>query len=118
MLLCDITHNLSFAKTLKKCLENIEKGDSLSNAMQHFPKTFSPLIINVVKIGESTGKLADSFAEIQNYLEFESKNSKQLQATFRYPMFVGITVFIAMTVLNIFVIPSFASFYSKTINFP
>lgn len=93
--------------------ESLEKGKSLSSSMANYPGVFSPLIVNIVSLGENTGHLSEAFGHLYEYLEFESKNRKMIKSTFRYPMFVGISIIIAIIVLNIFVIPTFARFYTN-----
>lgn len=92
---------------------HLEQGQSLAAAMQQYPKIFSPLIVNIVRIGENTGHLSESFGHIHQYLEFEANNSKQIKSAFRYPVFVLISIFFAVIVLNVFVVPTFARFYTN-----
>lgn len=101
------------SNALEGCVDYIEKGEKLSSAMQHFPNVFPKLIVNIIQIGESTGKLTEAFNHLHEYLEFEAKNIKQIKSAFRYPMFVSIAILIAIIILNIFVIPTFGRFYSN-----
>lgn len=94
-------------------IEYVEKGESLGTAMQHFPDTFTPLMISIVQVGENTGHLSDAFKHLHNYLEFELGSTRKLKEAFRYPMFVFISIAIAIVTLNVFVIPSFSKFYSN-----
>ena len=84
----------------------------MASAMRLYPDTFSPLIVNIVDIGETTGHLSESFGYLFEYLEFESSSIKQIKTAFRYPMFVVISIVCAIVILNIFVVPTFAKFYS------
>jgi MSHA biogenesis protein MshG len=109
--------SLSRTKRLKysieKCIEYLEKGERLSGAMRHFPDIFSKLVINIVEIGENTGRLSDAFGHLHDYLTFETENQKKISSTFRYPIFMVVMIVSAVLLLNIFVIPTFAGFYSK-----
>lgn len=92
--------------------DNLQKGASMASAMRLYPETFSPLMINIVDIGETTGHLSESFGYLYEYLEFESSSTKQIKTAFRYPMFVVISIVAAIAILNIFVVPTFSKFYS------
>lgn len=46
----------------------VEKGVSLSNALDH-QKIFPPMLIQMVKVGESTGKIDESLYKISEYFE-------------------------------------------------
>lgn len=104
------SHRLSYA--LNGVADNLEKGKSLASSLALYPDEFPPLVINIVSIGESTGHLSDAFLHLFNYLDFEVRNRKMLKATFRYPIFVLIAVALVILILNLFVIPTFARFYS------
>lgn len=111
--IASFSRNAQLAKALNGCIEYLEKGEKLSSAMTHYPKMFSKLMVNIVQIGESTGHLSEAFEHLHGYLDFEAKNSKQIKGAFRYPIFVCVAVLIAIVVLNIFVIPTFAKFYGN-----
>lgn len=110
--LATFTRSLTLANALNGISDNLEKGKSLSASMELYPNVFSPLIYNLIKIGENTGHLTEAFGHLHRYLEFESRNRKMIKATFRYPIFVIVSIVIAILVLNIFVIPTFAKLYS------
>lgn len=111
--LATYTRSLKLASGLNGIADLIEKGKSLSAAMASYPKVFSNLVVNIVHIGENTGHLTEAFAHLHEYLDFEAKNRKMIKATFRYPIFVMVAVFMAIMILNMFVIPTFAKFYSN-----
>lgn len=113
------TRSKRLAKTIEGLIENLEKGQSLAVAMQQYPAIFSPLIVNIVQIGESTGHLGESFSHIHEYLEFEASTIKQIKTAFRYPTFVFLAIVFAFIILNLFVIPTFARFYiNLEVNLP
>lgn len=110
--LSEYARNQRLKQALMGVITYIENGQSLASAMQQYPKIFSPLMINIIRIGENTGKLSEAFEHIHHYLEFEAKNIKQIKSTFRYPAFILFSIVAATIILNIFVIPSFGRFYS------
>ncbi len=115
----EYTRSFRLGTALDGLVEHLEKGESLSVSMQHFPETFSPLIINLVQIGESTGQLSAAFGRLYQYLEFEISSVKQIKQAFRYPIFVLVSIVSSIIILNIFVIPTFARFYTNlTVSLP
>ena len=105
------TRSKKLGVALEGVIAHLEKGQSLANALQQYPKIFSPLIVNLIRIGENTGKLGESFDHIHEYLLFESSNLKQIKSAFRYPVFIMLSIILAVIILNVFVIPSFGRFY-------
>lgn len=93
--------------------QQLEGGFALSSAFNQHPKLFTPLFISLVHVGENTGKLEDAFAKLATYFEREQDTRKRIKAALRYPSFVLGAIGIAIVILNIFVIPTFADMFSK-----
>lgn len=91
----------------------LEGGYTLSTAMNQHPKIFPPLFISLVHVGENTGKLDDAFAKLASYFDREQETRKRIKTALRYPSFVLGAIVIAMVILNIFVVPTFANMFSK-----
>lgn len=111
--LADTTSSKRMSVALTDVAEQLERGRTLSNALNMHPKIFNQLFVSVVHVGENTGKLDDAFAQLATYLEREQETRKQIKAATRYPMFVVIALVIALVIMNIFVIPIFASMFQK-----
>lgn len=111
--LSNYTRSRRLAYALKGILMEVEQGHELSTSMRTYPDVFSPLMIDIIQIGENSGKLDEAFGHLHKYLEFEAKNARQLKTVFRYPMFLGITIIAAMLLFNIFIIPTFAQLYES-----
>ncbi|TWX49198.1 type II secretion system F family protein [Colwellia hornerae] len=107
----------STSDKLKAALTDIgsqlEGGYTLSTALSQYPKLFSPLFVSLVHVGENTGQLDGSFLKLANYLEREQDTRKRIKTALRYPSFVLGAIFIAMIILNIFVVPTFANMFAK-----
>ncbi|MFT2092272.1 type II secretion system F family protein [Paraglaciecola sp. 2405UD69-4] len=91
--------------------EQLERGRTLSSALNKHPEVFNRLFISIVHVGENTGKLDEAFQQLSFYLEREQETRKQLKSATRYPTFVIIAIVIAMVIMNIFVIPIFANMF-------
>ncbi len=89
----------------------LEAGQDLAASMSYYPKVFSPIMISMVRVGQNSGNLAEAFLQINRYIELESIAVKNVKTAMRYPIFVLISLFIAIIVINMFVIPSFASVF-------
>lgn len=109
--------NTITSKRLKIALmsvqESLERGRTLSSAMNDHPDIFNQLFISLIHVGENTGKLDASFEQLAGYLEREQETRKQIKTATRYPMFVMIAISAAMVIMNIMVIPIFADMFTK-----
>jgi MSHA biogenesis protein MshG len=72
---------------------------------------FSPFYLSMVRVGEMTGRLEEIFLRLFEHLEFERQIRDQVKAALRYPAFVIATMVIAIVIVNMFVIPTFAKVY-------
>jgi len=100
-------------KALGEVAIQLESGHALSSALNQHPKIFSPLFISIIHVGENTGQLDSSFIKLASYFEREQETRKRIKAAMRYPSFVLIAISIAIVILNIFVIPTFANMFAK-----
>ena len=110
--LAENTRNLMFKEALREVLGELEAGHELSAAMHQHPKIFSSLFINMVRVGENSGRLDEVFLQIAGYLEREKTTRDQIKSAMRYPSFVIIAVAVAMFIINLWVIPTFAKVFS------
>ena len=110
--LADTTRNQVLQKTLHNVRSNIEGGHELSTALAQYPDIFSHLFVSMVQVGENTGNLDEVFLQISGYLEREKNTRDQIKAAMRYPTFVIIAITIAMFIINMWVIPTFAKVFA------
>ena len=105
------------SKPLRRALQQVESelgnGRPLSAAMQAHPKVFNSLFLSVVHVGENTGQLEASFLQLSNYFALELETRKRIKSAMRYPALVLGFIIVAMVILNILVIPTFASMFAK-----
>lgn len=104
--------NKSFARVLKDLRESLDAGRELSAAMRRHPDVFNSFYINMVRVGETTGRLDEVFLHLYDHLEFERDMRDRVKSAMRYPAFVIVAMVAAMAVINIFVIPAFAKVYA------
>lgn len=104
--------NRSFGLVVKDLRESLDAGRELSAAMRRHPKVFSPFYTNMVRVGEMTGRLEEVFLRLFDYLEFDRDMRQRIRTALRYPIFVVSALMVAMIVINLFVIPTFAKVYA------
>lgn len=105
--------SLKLKNALTDIASQLEGGYTLSTALNKYPKIFPPLFISLIHVGENTGQLDGSFLKLANYFEREQDTRKRIKTALRYPSFVLGAIVIAMVILNIFVVPTFANMFAK-----
>ena len=109
----DQATNPSMREILTQVRSDIDVGSNLASALAKHPKAFTPLTIAMVRAGEAGGFLTpDVLENISVNLEQEISLKQQIRAALTYPVVVMSLIFLIVTGLLIFVVPSFA----KTFN--
>ncbi len=103
--------NPLLVRALRDILEQLESGRSLSVSCARHPKVFSILFISMIQVGENTGKLEETFKMMAEYIDRARRITQNIKTALRYPTTVIIAIAIAMAIINLFVIPKFASFF-------
>lgn len=107
------SRNYKLIEALKDIMSNLESGRDLSTSLARHPSIFTPLYISMVKVGEETGRLEDSFFRISEYLSREKETRERIKAALRYPIIVVLAIGAAIAIINIWVIPAFAGLFAK-----
>jgi len=66
----------------------------------------------MVQVGEMTGKLTEVFERLGEHLEFELDVRARIKQALRYPTMVLVAIIAAITVINLFVLPTFATVFA------
>ncbi len=90
-------------KGLSQVAIDLQAGSTISKALAKHPTIFSSFYVNMVKSGEETGKLNETFNYLADYLDRNYEVVSKAKNALIYPSFV-ITVFIAVMVLMFTVI--------------
>jgi|TARA_B110000211_G_scaffold212481_1_gene252152 MSHA biogenesis protein MshG len=91
---------------------NLERGTSLSVAMEKHTDVLGAFYIAMIRTGEMTGRLTEVFFRLNKYIAFQNDVRERIKQATRYPMFVIMAMVLAMVIINIFVIPGFANVYA------
>ncbi len=107
------TNNPRLSRALYDVANGLESGQALSEAMNQHPDVFPNLLRAMVRVGEDSGQLEESLQRMAQSLEQERNTRENIKQALRYPTFVFIAIAIALVVLNVFVIPTFADVFEK-----
>lgn len=104
--------NKELQRELTGVADDIEAGVSLSDALSRKPHLFSPFYVNMVKAGEESGKLNESFLYLADYLDRDYELRQKVKKALTYPAFVVGTFITIMVGMFIFVIPKMAAMFA------
>src|SRR5262249_22696890 len=89
-------------------VERVKAGSPLSDALAAHPRTFAPLVIHLIRVGESSGRLAEVCAEIRLYYEWLDRLMADIRQALLYPAFVLVATLAFFVLVFTFLIPRFA----------
>lgn len=108
-MLASNTENKMLGLKLTQVCDDLKAGVSISGALSKHPDVFSSFYLNMVKVGEETGKLGQIFLSLAEYLDRQYALTSKTRNAFIYPIFVIITFFIVMGLMFVIVIPKLAA---------
>jgi type IV pilus assembly protein PilC len=86
-------------------VESIEGGQTLSQALAAYPQVFDTVFVNLVRAGESSGRVGVVLQKITESLKWQDEQATRIKRLLMYPTFVGIVVLIVISVLMTFLVP-------------
>lgn len=99
-------------EALGDVVTEVEGGTKLSVALGRYPRLFNSYFVNMIKSGETSGRLD----EIMNYLADQQEKEYELQSklvgALSYPIFIIIMMFIASFVMFVFVLPKMLTMFT------
>jgi type IV pilus assembly protein PilC len=106
------TENQAFAAILTEVRQDVEKGQSLSQAMGRHPKAFNRLYIAMIRAGETGGTLDATLIRMAETFEKEVALRSKIKSAMTYPVVVFGLVVIIVSAMLMFVVPMFKNLYS------
>lgn len=97
------------AKVLSTVADDLQGGSSISQALAKHPKVFTTFYTNMVRAGEESGKLSQTFVYLADYLDRSYDVVSKAENALIYPIFVIAVFFGVMGLMLTMVIPKITS---------
>ncbi len=105
------TDNKKLAGILQQVTVDVENGGSLSDAFAKHPVDFPPLMINMIRAGETGGFLEGALESLAENYEKESKLRSAIKSAMAYPVMVLVMSFAAVILMLLFIVPVFRDMF-------
>ena len=93
--------------------DDLNQGQSLTDAITKFKGELGDVVIAMVKLGESTGNMSESLHKLSDILQEVWENQRKFKKALRYPIIVMSAMAIAFIILMIFVVPQFREIFEQ-----
>src|SRR5678816_4461759 len=107
------TENKALREVTKAVVYDVESGNTLADAFSKHPKAFSDLYVNMVAAGEAGGILDTILLRLATFLEKNDALVRKVKGAMVYPTVIMSVAAIAITILLIFVIPTFSAMFAS-----
>lgn len=105
-LLAENAENKTLASQLRNIGDDLQAGSSISEALGKYPDTFSEFYVSMVKAGEESGKLNETFEYLAQYLDRQYALTSKTRNALIYPAFVIVVFITVMLLMFTMVIPN------------
>lgn len=85
--------------------DDLQAGSSISKALAKHPKVFSDFYVNMVRAGEESGKLDQTFLFLADYIDRSYELTSKARNALIYPAFIMLTFIAVMGLMLTVVIP-------------
>ena len=107
----DQVDNAVLRRTVAEIATKVEGGSSFSTALEEFPLIIPPIMVHLVRAGETGGFLDRSLVMVADNFEAETKLRSKVKAALTYPVVVLIVALLAVAAMLIFIVPVFENMF-------
>ncbi|WP_181421564.1 type II secretion system F family protein [Curtobacterium sp. MCBD17_030] len=112
-ILADQTESKKLKDILGKVRDEVEQGVSFSDAVAKFPIEFPPIMINMIRAGETGGFLDQAMDSIATNFEKEHKLRSTIKSAMTYPVVVLCMSLASVVIMLVFIVPIFQDMFSS-----
>ena len=102
-----------FKRVILAILDDLERGQNLSDALVKHPRVFSALYIDLVRVAELTGNLESTLNELARYLRRDLNTVRRVQTAMIYPAVILVVATGVVIVLVVFALPAFVRIFAE-----
>lgn len=106
-ILSDERQNTELVRHLREVASSVEKGEGFYESCARYPSVFSEDFLRAIKAGERQSNLVDALNAYRELITKRLQVRRSIRQALSYPIFLLVTVAVAILVLFIFVVPKF-----------
>jgi len=107
------TRNKRFKKIIEEMRDDILKGVSFSDTLSKHPDIFNELYVNMVRVGEKTGKLKEVLEVLANHMKKEHELISKVKGAMIYPAIVIFVMICAGIIALTWIVPKFSQLFEE-----
>ena len=104
-LIADQQHKATMRELVDLLAEAVRSGQSLSDAMEEYPRVFSKLYVSMIRVGETGGILKGTMTQLADLLTRDEKVKTDMKNASAYPIFVMILGLVSVIIMLTKILP-------------
>lgn len=104
--------NPKLRRTVEEISSAVEGGSSFSGALEEHPLVIPPIMVHLVRAGETGGFLDRALIMVADNFEAETKLRSKVKAALTYPIVVLIIAIVAVIAMLLFIVPVFENMFA------
>lgn len=111
-ILIEQTEGKQLQRALLAVHADVESGSALSTALSKHPDVFPPLMVSLVRVGETGGFLGQALTSIAETYSNEAELQNKIRTATTYPIVVLVIAILGMLVMVTFIVPIFEGMFA------
>ncbi len=107
------TENKSFKAAISDVHDNVQKGETLADALAMHPKVFPEIMIHMIAAGEASGSLDTSFNRLATHFEKDAHLKALVAKSMVYPIILIVVIIAVVAIMMIKIVPSFTATFDQ-----
>lgn len=106
--------NPTLREHLLQVVDDLQGGASISTALSKHPKIFSDFYVNMIRSGEESGHIDQTFAYLADYLDRTYEVTSKAKNALVYPAFVIFTFIAVMVLMFTVIVPKIGAIIKES----
>jgi type IV pilus assembly protein PilC len=102
-----------FKRVILTVLDDLERGQNLSESLVKHPKVFPSLYVDLIRVAELTGNLEATLKELAGYLRRDLNTLRRVRTAMIYPAVILVVATAVIIILVFFALPAFVKIFAE-----
>jgi type IV pilus assembly protein PilC len=102
-----------FKRVILNVLDDLERGQNLSESLVKHPKVFPSLYVDLIRVAELTGNLEATLKELAGYLRRDLNTVRRVRTAMIYPAVILVVATAVIIILVFFALPAFVKIFAE-----
>ena len=102
---------------LRECLQtvtrDVSQGSALSEAFAQHPQVFPSLAVEMARVAEAGGNLAEAMSKLADHMEVGAEITRKVKSALAYPIVVMAISVVTVLVMVTFILPRFMKLFEQ-----